>query len=488
MIHMNTSQSTFKTRLFFKERGFVEPEGYVKDHAFIRAKGEWHLFYIGGKRENNILWQRDSYIGHASTKDFHEWKVYKPAFVKPGIGHACYVVKRENLYYLFYGWKGLSVATSIDLENWEDYSRNPIFKPDLVNTEDVMWKKFAHFRDFNVIKERGKYHIFYTAFSKRGLGCVGTAESKDLLSWKENQPIYEFDFGTNAGTTRSSLFWAIGEGVPESPLVMRKNGWWHLFFTDNSFPCIYHFWARKMKGQWTLERSQKFISNPHGFNADLSANEIIETDDGDFVSYYYTNLDTNRHELKIERIKWVGPIPVIIGEKEKGVSRAKCITKWHVIGPFDNPVDGEGRRKGLRVAYAPEKHPGLDNRCLGKDGKLVKWKQINKAAISPNGLISLTRHYGKTALDYSVAYACAEINQDREKEVKVGVGSRDGIKVWINDTEVLVNPKTNNDAFQDEAIAVVRLRKGKNRILVKVEHGLGWWCFFFRIEKTPVFK
>jgi len=77
-----------------------------------------------------------------------------------------------------------------------------------------------------------------------------------------------------------------------------------------------------------------------------------------------------------------------------------------------------------------------------------------------------------SAPSYSIAYAWAEIQAPEARSVILGLGSDDGVKLWINGQ--LAHENWVSRAVQkDEDLFTVRLNRGVNRILLKVQNGDG---------------
>lgn len=150
------------------------------------------------------------------------------------------------------------------------------------------------------------------------------------------------------------------------------------------------------------------------------------------------------------------------------------IKEWLVIGPFDNPTGGYDT-EGLMIPYPPEKEIDLNKVYNGKDGIAVKWQ---KCQADDKGFIDLDKFLKPN--DYTVAYALTYVWAPDERPVKIFVGSDDGVRIWLNDELIhhhLVKrgPIPDNDRTEDV------LKKGWNKLLVKVEEGEGWWGFYLRI-------
>ena len=153
------------------------------------------------------------------------------------------------------------------------------------------------------------------------------------------------------------------------------------------------------------------------------------------------------------------------------------IRSWKVIGIFNYGT-------GLSNPYPPEKEFEFNKGYLGKGGK-VKWKTEN---ISASGYLNLISIMGKRFRDISprakgIAYAYTEVTSPDNREVKLTLGSNDGAKMWING-EVVYNVHAGRNAVADQDNLIVKFKKGKNKILVKIENLGASWGLYVRVVDT----
>jgi len=147
----------------------------------------------------------------------------------------------------------------------------------------------------------------------------------------------------------------------------------------------------------------------------------------------------------------------------------RFITDWLLIGPFDAPD-----MDFLSVAYPPEKEIALDNRYRGKGGMEVAWKT---AGALVNGSLDLNDLFqpNEQVLIYGLAY----VHSPDDRTTHILLGSDDGVRVWLNDALVHSNPAYRG-CYPDQDNVKVPLRKGWNKLLVKVLQGAGGWGFSLR--------
>ncbi|MFO0878909.1 MAG: PVC-type heme-binding CxxCH protein [Gemmataceae bacterium] len=138
------------------------------------------------------------------------------------------------------------------------------------------------------------------------------------------------------------------------------------------------------------------------------------------------------------------------------------IDRWYIAGPFDN---GNGM-EGLDRIFAPEK-ARFDPKATfdGKHGK-VTWRTVKPNA---TGYVDLAAFHGGQA-EQSVSYLTAEIESPVDQEATALLGSDDGAKLWLNGELVHTQPITRAAAPEQDTVRV-KLKKGTNRILFKINNG-----------------
>jgi CubicO group peptidase (beta-lactamase class C family) len=106
--------------------------------------------------------------------------------------------------------------------------------------------------------------------------------------------------------------------------------------------------------------------------------------------------------------------------------------------------------------------------------KDLKWEPVSWG----DDIIDLDSIYNHK--DYVYAYALAEIKAPAAANALLGVGSDDGIKIWLNGKLVHDNwiPRGVN---KDEDVVPLKLVKGSNQLLIKVQDIEGGWSFAARL-------
>jgi len=152
------------------------------------------------------------------------------------------------------------------------------------------------------------------------------------------------------------------------------------------------------------------------------------------------------------------------------------ITRWQVIGPFDNPQAEEGEGTvGLDIPYPPEQSVNLAAEYEGMRGQRVSWRE---AETDESGYLNFDTLFSPN--EQSCAYAAAWIESPDSRVVDCFLGSDDWVGVWLNGERVHANV-LHRPAEPDQDHLRLRLRPGRNLLLVKVGDDYGGWGMYLRI-------
>jgi len=154
--------------------------------------------------------------------------------------------------------------------------------------------------------------------------------------------------------------------------------------------------------------------------------------------------------------------------------RLALVVDWLVIGPFDD----EGK-KGFDAVYPPEASFDPAAALPGKV-RTVSWRPLPaEARRSGHADLGTVLRPAREV----VAYALATVESPREQRVRLYLGASGAVKLWVNGA-LAIAEAAYHPARLDQAGAAVTLRKGPNRILVKLCHAEGRMRFALRIA-TP---
>lgn len=159
------------------------------------------------------------------------------------------------------------------------------------------------------------------------------------------------------------------------------------------------------------------------------------------------------------------------------------VNSWYVIGPFDNP-----NRVNITRKFAPESVVDLDASYIGKGGKTVRWEYVQATATKQdNHWLPSTAKKSMVLPEYSgeyeIWYAYTEIFMEEECDLWLGIGSDDRSDIWLNDFKIWSSSNKLKAWRIDEGFRRVHLRKGRNKILARIENG--HWNFGWSICLTP---
>lgn len=169
---------------------------------------------------------------------------------------------------------------------------------------------------------------------------------------------------------------------------------------------------------------------------------------------YQAALDAARDE---DQVKVIAEALTKLGVEVDLPKHFGFITKWNVIGPFDN-----AQRAGFDAVYPPEKEIKLDAKYAGKGAEVV-WQPFE------------TKHeYGKldfnkplTMLKDATAYAVSTFDSTSDRDAEIRLGCKNGWKVWLNGELLFGRDEYHRGAQMDQYTLKCRLKKGANTILVK---------------------
>lgn len=171
--------------------------------------------------------------------------------------------------------------------------------------------------------------------------------------------------------------------------------------------------------------------------------------------------DRDQVDLPAKRLKE-------LGHEVDLVRHDGMIVDWMVIGPFDNTEEA-----GFDKVYPPETEFDVEAKYKGKRDQ-VGW--IPYHSKSRVGRTELYEALAETLVDISeklherevVGYASAEFNSPKEQAVQIRSASTNALKIWVNGKLVDEHKAYHAGSQFDQFTAEAMLRKGKNRILVKV--------------------
>ena len=165
-----------------------------------------------------------------------------------------------------------------------------------------------------------------------------------------------------------------------------------------------------------------------------------------------------------EQVQQIADALKELGETVDLLNHFGFVVNWQLIASFDNRD-----KVGFNVEYAPEKaylaSHSIDVKAEfdGKDKKTT-WQAFETK--EPDGAVDLNPVYSNEK--GAVAYAYAEFKASQPLECEVRLGCTNANKVWVNGQLMISNDVYHTGSQIDQYTAPVKLKAGKNTILVKV--------------------
>ncbi len=157
-----------------------------------------------------------------------------------------------------------------------------------------------------------------------------------------------------------------------------------------------------------------------------------------------------------------------------------AVRSWLILAPLpvtgaapDEPAGlGAFERDALISQGGESGAKPAEGQVIDLAGRTYIWQRLK----SSSDVVDLGKSYGEKA---AIAYAFATIELAAPADALFGLGSDDAVKVWLNGRLVHRN-WTERAVRLDDDILRLRLNKGANRLLLKVQNRGGGWGFSFR--------
>jgi hypothetical protein len=162
-----------------------------------------------------------------------------------------------------------------------------------------------------------------------------------------------------------------------------------------------------------------------------------------------------------------------------GLQPGELMKDWLVLGPlpYQVPKGTDALSKeGQRVAFNTNT---LDIVNFAPKATIKnvdhKWSILE----SKYGRVDLTQ-LDEANNDFKVAYLWAQVDMPEETTGFLGIGSDDGVKVWLNGELVHKNWLYRGVVTDNDRVPVT-FRKGANQLVLKIQNALGPWGFCCRL-------
>jgi len=307
---------------------YHRPGEIVKDHSLIRIGDTYHLYFIvvGTRGEKSF--------GHATSPDLRHWTrlpdvlfagpetwdatvIWAPTVVRYALDPRYFIMYYTgvNTYYA----QRMSFALTSDLNTFYK-APSTSYPPFHGDTSWMYWyeNQWSNYRDPGFFKENNTCYMVHTAHTPAWKAAIALATSDDYFTWHDAGPIYVAD-----------NWHAI-----ESVFLMKRNGRYHLFFTEETTEGISHMSSDSLRSGWNIA-TRTII--------DLgAASEVLDLgDDRSIISRHtkYTTAAEPLSSIRFDPLEWYGDQP--------HVQMTHLLDGWTILWgtAFDRqPVFGDNPR------------------------------------------------------------------------------------------------------------------------------------------------
>jgi len=281
----------------FEAPVFYEPGEIVKDHSLILIDGTFHLYYMATDTRS---------FGYATSLDLRHWDLHGQV-LQAGPDQwdgtriwAPNVVPYpfEPLYYLMY-YTGVNNAfaqrTCLALTHvpylWSKASQ-ALFVPFHGDTAWIEWNddEWSNYRDPCFFHEDRVSYLVQSVLTRTGLGAIAFARSNDYFNWEDAGPLYIHD-----------SWHAI-----ESPFLLKRDGLYHLFFTEEAVGGVSHMASSSLASGWDIAH-RSIIDGGH-------AAEVLDAGADRYIMSRHTSYSSAAglvSSLRFDTLGWSGDVPEV---------------------------------------------------------------------------------------------------------------------------------------------------------------------------------
>ena len=152
------------------------------------------------------------------------------------------------------------------------------------------------------------------------------------------------------------------------------------------------------------------------------------------------------------------------------------VRNFKILGPFW--VKGDGLLPHI-LPVEKEKVIDVQKSYQAAGGNALTWQDWKKE----DGLyVDFKKAFSAPPDSTGIAYALCYVESPEKFATRLGVGSNDGVRVYLNDRIIHDNPAS-RPAFVNSDIVEATFEKGRNKLLIKVDQkGAGWGLYLSIID------
>jgi hypothetical protein len=152
---------------------------------------------------------------------------------------------------------------------------------------------------------------------------------------------------------------------------------------------------------------------------------------------------------------------------------SNAITEWEILGPFS-------AAKAATAGIIPPS----DETFWAEDGTRLRWRRSSAHPATPitPPLLNLNELFGRQANGH-ITYAQAEIESEADKTATLILGVADGADVFLNGQRIATRVDKREWSDGNLRIENIKLRKGSNRLVLKLSHIDSAWLLSARLQR-----
>ncbi len=249
----------------FEQPYFIETMGIqCKDHAVVKHAGLYHVFYIQSLPPDGHYLRKEQWFGHITSPDLRHWTrrdsvlsvdVPNPPAWEREFVWAPKIIKdpNSNDWLMYYTGatedvtQQTGLASTYDLYHWYRWAGSPLYHPG----SWAIWNpgEWSNCRDPELFNEEGSsqwYLLNSASVAPDSLGAISHAVSTNLGPW----------------TDQGAFFVNDSNNVLESVQLVKRGGYYHLFFTEGGEQQISHIASPSFTGGWS-KANRTYIDEGH---------------------------------------------------------------------------------------------------------------------------------------------------------------------------------------------------------------------------------
>ena len=304
---------------------FHVPGEIVKDHSLVLIDGTFYLYFMSTDERS---------FAYATSEDLRHWTVH-PSILHTGPAArdslmiwapaVTYYPYGPGYYLMYYTGVNDSVAqrTCLAMSHvpylWNK-APDALFTPFHGDTLWIRWNErhWSNYRDPGFFRENGTCYLVQTAHTRDWHGALALARSDDYFTWHDAGPLY-VHYNWHA---------------LESPFLMKRNGVYHVFFTEEEVGGVSHMSSDSLHSGWDIVK-RTIIDGGHAAEVlDLGGDRYL-------ISRHtaYSSVDGPVSSIRIDSLALDGEAP--------RVKMTNLLDGWTVLWgtAFDHqPVFGNNPR------------------------------------------------------------------------------------------------------------------------------------------------